>query len=483
MTKKLPWSSDEELLLKTLYPSSSKNTLLSEIHRTWRTICERAHILGIKRCTDAVSSAVSEGKKKWSKEEDDLLISLYSSKPKKVIQLLFRGKKWDSIRYRAWELRLKRDRCLYKKTLNDTVSTDQALSVSPSEMTTPVVCHQYLKKIDHIDEDIKKLSFDPFILKASDFVLSNEKFSKEITNFIVRYEWLGTIGFSPKWCFTARYMGILAGVVLVNEPTTYSGILGKDTMKYEALIQRGATISWSPKNLGSRLVMFSCRWMVDNTDKRAVVAYSDANAGDRGIIYQACNFECLGDDFGVSYMYKHPDFKKTFSSRTLRRTSNFIKWCKENNVTIEKGWIKENGFKDPKSIPKSVYLSWASDIKATLSRSEKIPVEKKRKYVIVLGKDRREQHFLDLLKTYRALPYSCVDGSVNKHSTVRRCRSADPEKIKKLIDNYGKMTTAQLAHTINETSRWVKRRIRILIREGKIISSRKRAEIQTTPTT
>jgi hypothetical protein len=220
------------------------------------------------------------------------------------------------------------------------------------------VCHQYRKKMEYYNEDIKTLPFNPDNIKARQFNLSVESVSEEIVKFIEKYEWLGTIGHSPKWCFTARFSGILGGVVLINEPTAYSKILGEETPKYEALIQRGASASWAPKNLGSRLIMFACSWMSHNTSKRAFIGYADSRANERGIIYRACGFEYLGDIFGNSYLYKHPDIDHDFSSQELKRTSSFRRWCKNNNLIIKKEWFKENGFKNLKEIPEDIKRSW-----------------------------------------------------------------------------------------------------------------------------
>ena len=274
------------------------------------------------------------------------------------------------------------------------------LSINP-------VCHQYKKKIEWYEEDIKNLSFNPDSLKATNFSLFKEAITPEIIGFIEKYEWLGTIGVIPKWCFTARYMGILGGVVLINEPTAYSKLLGEKTIVYEALIQRGATASWTPRNLGSRLIMFACRWMVHNTEKRAFICYGDPAANELGIIYQSCNFEYLGNSFGNTSLYRHPKFNngKTFSSQALKRTSSFKKWCKENNIVLQKEWIKENGFKNINKIPMNIKEEWFSWIKNKLSESTKIPVDKKHKYIKVLGKDKREERFLNSQKNYKALPY------------------------------------------------------------------------------
>jgi len=346
-----------------------------------------------------------------------------------------------------------------------------------------VPCHQYTKKEELREEDLKTLNFDPTNLKASDFLLSHESYSRDLADFIERYEWLGTIGTTPKWCFTARYNGKLAGAVLINEPTAYSTLLGPDTKTYEALIQRGATASWTPKNLGSRLITFSCKWMVANTFKRAFVGYGDPKAHEVGTIYQACNFDYLGGDFGSGFIYYNPDIKQgmPFSAQSLKRTSAFRRWCRGNNIDLQPGWIRPNGFKDLGSIPEDVKRAWLSSIEKILSESHKIPIGKKHKYVLLLGRDKRELRKLKASRTYVGQPYpkrGADDIGVSatpvfpifpkpKRNPIRSTRSRiTKEKDEFILNNYAKMTKKELALQMKETERWVDSRVRCLIHEG-----------------
>lgn len=47
----------------------------------------------------------------------------------------------------------------------------------------------------------------------------------------------------PTHFFTARYKGILAGVVIMDMPNAFSKLLGEDTKQIERLISRGACVS------------------------------------------------------------------------------------------------------------------------------------------------------------------------------------------------------------------------------------------------
>ncbi len=268
------------------------------------------------------------------------------------------------------------------------------------------ISHQKLIKDNLVKGDLKTLSFDHTKLKISDLVFSNEKYTYEINKFIERYEWLGKSGNYCRWVFTARYLGKLAGVVLINEPLSYSNLLKDCSENYEALIQRGCSASWAPKNLGSSLIMFSLRWMVSNTTKRVFVGYADTRASEIGTIYQACNFEFLGNDFGSSYVYYNSKIKEGFfSKQSLNRTSSFKKWCKENKVEFKKEWIKENNFKDISKIPNNILEDWKNWKQCVIKESFKMTIPKKGKYVLILGKNKSNQKYLNKLKNYSPMEY------------------------------------------------------------------------------
>lgn len=349
-----------------------------------------------------------------------------------------------------------------------------------------VPCYQYRRKMSHKDEDLKRLPFDPHGLKASNFDLQKESLNPEITEFIKKYEWFGKIGNTPRWCFTARYKGHLAGAVLINEPNAYSNLLKEkheDPLQWnssspEALIQRGASSSWAPKNLSSRLIRFACKWMVTHTKKRAFVCYADPKAQEIGIVYQACNFEYLGSNFGTRILLRHPFISSgiPFPEQSLRRTSSFRRWCRENNIALCPSWFQENGFKKLSAIPEEIKTSWYAWVRQKVQESEKIPTERKHKYILVLGKDKREQRYLDSLKTYKTKPYPKQNVlpyvplpplpplRKKKFQPSRRT----PEKIGFIINNYDHMTQKELATAIGETKRWVDAQIRMLVKDGKL---------------
>jgi hypothetical protein len=258
------------------------------------------------------------------------------------------------------------------------------------------MCHQYKIRLQTLEEDLKNGL--PNNTNIKDFVLNQELLSAEHKNFIKRYEWLGTIGYRVRYVFTARYKGILGAVIMMANPNAY--MFDKNL---EALIQRGACASWTPKNLGSRLVMFACNWMVKNTTKRIFTAYADPIANEYGTIYQACNFDYLGNKFGGTKQFLLND--KWVTSQHLNRTAEFKKIAKLLGIEWQKKWCKTNGYKDLSIIPKEIVQQIRTYGKTLFRTLPTRKVPHKGKYVLLLGKDRRETKQLQKLKTWKKIDY------------------------------------------------------------------------------
>jgi len=281
-----------------------------------------------------------------------------------------------------------------KRTIEKWLSSTKTINSLPT--IDNKVCHQYKIRINTLEEDIKNGL--PKNADIKDFVLTQEKITEEHKNFIKRYEWLGTIGYGIRYVFVARYNGILGGVVMVANPNAY--MFDKNL---EALIQRGACASWTPKNLGSKLIMFSCNWMVKNTSKRIFTAYSDPLANEYGTIYQACNFDYLGKTFGATKQFFLNG--KWVTAQRLNGTTEFKKIAKILGVEWQKDWCKPNGYKDLQKIPKEIIIRIREYGKNLFKGLPTRKIPKKGKYVLLLGKDRRETKQLKNLKTWEGLEY------------------------------------------------------------------------------
>lgn len=258
-------------------------------------------------------------------------------------------------------------------------------------------CYQYKIRQQLLKDDIA--AGFPTNLDPKDFILSQEKYTKEHRKFIERYEWLGNMGQGIGVVFTARWKGNLGGVVVIGNPNAYSF-----DIKLEALIQRGACASWTPKNLGSMLIMFACRWMVKNTEKRIFTAYSDPEAGEIGTIYQACNFDYLGKKWGAGKMYFYED--KWRSIRFFTNTWGVHRWAKELEIDWLPEWtIPHSGRQNLKKIPKEITDKLRAYGKAIANSCPTKNQPKKGKYVLILGKNKQENKKLKKIKTWEKTPY------------------------------------------------------------------------------
>lgn len=114
--RKDQWTSEEDNLLKQVYPNSTKKEILKKIDRSWKAIYQQAESLKLKRNKDIVKEEqIDAGRQappyipSWSEHEDTLLRELYYSTPKYDI-LKKINRSWWSIRRRAVLLGIKRSK-------------------------------------------------------------------------------------------------------------------------------------------------------------------------------------------------------------------------------------------------------------------------------------------------------------------------------------------------------------------------------------
>lgn len=259
-------------------------------------------------------------------------------------------------------------------------------------------CWQYDIRLKNSNDDliIAGLSVDETKdLKVSDFTLQHEDKDScygEVKSFIERHEWLGRMSLYPTNIFTARYRGILAGVVIMDMPSVFSKMLGDDTKKIERLISRGACISWSPKNLASSLIMFAIKWMVKNTPYRLFVAYSDAEAKELGTIYQACNFYYIGKKSGAKRQYKI-DSGRWVSDRYFRARSVYKRLAKDDGIIWHDEWQIGDSVKFDK-MPEDIAKRIKELSKNYLKSCDSREIMPKHKYAYILGINKTETKFL-----------------------------------------------------------------------------------------
>jgi hypothetical protein len=256
-------------------------------------------------------------------------------------------------------------------------------------------CWQYDIRLNNREDDLAIANLtEEYVskLKVSDFefrVVTEKDQRQELIRFIERHEWLGKISMYATHWFACYHKDILAGVIIMSMPNAYSKMLGEDTRKIEREISRGACVSWSPKNLASALLMWSVRWMVENTNYRLFIAYSDPSAKELGTIYQACNFMYLGQTAGAKKMYINPYSGKLTSDRFFRARSAYKKYAIELGIPWGNNWNKDSKMLWD-NIPDDIEKQLREHSKLVQSNAIKVDVPLKHKYAMVLGKDKGE---------------------------------------------------------------------------------------------
>ena len=263
----------------------------------------------------------------------------------------------------------------------------------------PVHCWQHQIRLKNLAYDLQKanLSYgDKDKLRVSDFQLSfvpnhDIEMCHKVRDFITDHEWLGKMHRRPTQRFIATFNGHIAGAIVMSTPNTFSNFIGKANRDKEKLISRGACISWSPKNLGSALLMYSIRWMVQNTRYRVFSGYSDPVAGEIGTIYQACNFIYLGQCWGVSFKYFDPHYpeKGCIPHRLLTKICTYKEIAAENDILWHKDW----SYRDQifwEKIPHRVARKIKDAPRVKKERCHRIKVPRKHKYIYLLGRSKRE---------------------------------------------------------------------------------------------
>lgn len=267
-------------------------------------------------------------------------------------------------------------------------------------------CWQYDIRLNNLEQDLiitglsKK---EASLIKVSDFtfeyVLAEEKNKcAEIKKFIERHEWLGKMPMSITHRFTARWKGVLVGVIVMATPNAFSNLLGVEYKNKEKLIARGACISWSPINTASWLLMKSIKYMVKNTEFRIFTAYSDPEAKELGTIYQACNFYYLGQRFGSSKQYLDPDNlnRGWFGDVGFNDRSQIVRYAKQLGIEWQQEWYKYVGSKnqyrkvDWSAIPDEIQEMLKNERQEHKKRCKSRISVKKHKYAYILGEDKRE---------------------------------------------------------------------------------------------
>lgn len=262
-------------------------------------------------------------------------------------------------------------------------------------------------KLNTLEEDMEELDLsqdfiDSLRVSDFDFALSSTEEYGEIREFIERYEWLGNMPPYPTHFFTARYKGELGAVLVYTMPNAFSKLLGDKTKDLERLLARGASASWTPKNLASAFISWSTEYMAKNTQYKLFSAYSDPMAKELGTVYQASNWIYLGQDFGASTKYREPGTDRWVSDRKFRNLSSFKKYAREFGIEWDPSWSTNRKI-HWENMPEGLEERLRAEGRRRLAECEVMKVPPKHKYIKIQGKDRKETKML-LREFYKRNP-------------------------------------------------------------------------------
>lgn len=156
----------------------------------------------------------------------------------------------------------------------------------------PVSHQKKIREVEaHIEPRPPDASLD-YCIKPIDAIAARK--------FILRYEWLGTVG-NP----VARYgafnrRGELAAVALFGRTggNEARSMCGPQYIDKAICLERGACAHWAHPHTASWFIPRACKQASLDHGWKIFYAYSDPAAGEIGTVYQACNWLYLGQGIG-----------------------------------------------------------------------------------------------------------------------------------------------------------------------------------------
>ena len=177
----------------------------------------------------------------------------------------------------------------------------------------------------------------------------------EAKNVVVTQEWLGNLG-SSEFAFGLYFGEYLAGVVCFGSTAgtkVKESVCGTEHADKVTTLTRGCCLHFAHPHSGSFLVSAACREMTKK-GYHVVIAYADPEAGERGVIFRACNFLYCGTT-SPTEKFRRPD-GKVYDARNvhlLTRDRRFGRLrykrsrAEQKQILIEQGceFFKDTGCK------------------------------------------------------------------------------------------------------------------------------------------
>jgi hypothetical protein len=200
---------------------------------------------------------------------------------------------------------------------------------------------------------------------------------KTAKELIEQYEWLGNMG-TTDISFGLYFGSHLAGVVCFGRTAgtkSAASVCGPEYAHMVKTLCRGACVHWAHSHSASFLISRACRLMAQK-GFHIFVAYSDAEAGEVGTVYQACNWlHCEPTKQGSSMFIwsgrKNTGFKdgKLRDERSLSGATRIRRFARQGvapyKLKCTRRQLREQMVKDGflffKATPKRRYVSFCGD--------------------------------------------------------------------------------------------------------------------------
>jgi hypothetical protein len=170
------------------------------------------------------------------------------------------------------------------------------------------------QKADFFIFDEVPTDFSQRSLKEFQFSLCERK---HIESFIEEWHYSHNVnGLMHDYCFKVDIDDVLVGAMIYGS-IAMAGVWEKYAEQPQDLIElrRLCCVDLTPKNLESRFIAYTLRWLRKHTQIKTVISYSDLEYGHEGTIYKASNFKYGGQTSpGRVIMYKG----KRYHDKTIR---------------------------------------------------------------------------------------------------------------------------------------------------------------------
>jgi hypothetical protein len=270
-----------------------------------------------------------------------------------------------------------------------------------------VKAHQRIIREHHATEKDPVLADKRFLARSFDSAAVREIPNAVAKEVIKKYEWLGNMGCTD-YSFGLYFGEYLAGVSCFGRTAgtkTAASVCGEKYAPMVRTLCRGACVHWAHPHSASFLIPRACDLMADK-GIHIFVAYSDAEAGEIGTVYQGTNWLYCGTTKSASSSFIWPN----------KIVANDAEW----------GTLKDGQLRDERNIQHLTRMRnfngqrGAYRVKGTRREFRERMVAEgflffksppKRRYVTFAGDDDLVQELRAALQ-WEVLPYPTRDGSV-----------------------------------------------------------------------